>query len=366
MGEYGLNLNCNDRALSPVDFNQLTNNQSLFSPDPLALQPSSTMQDETLHDKTAVKQQQLSPAGQEKSSEQDLQDPVMRKVKAEQENGIHEEKVHAHSNDSMNSVITSLNQLGLSEANAVVNSSLAPPNYWSAGTNTVTDDAFIQSFQPVNGAVTFSTNFAPPPSGLFNTNMTPQMGMNLPQAQQQQQQAQQHRRAITGQQAFAGQRHHQSNQLFLQNNTKTYPTWSSAQQQQHSAWSQQQNQNTVPPWGNIQQRRTVPNLNPIGAPVKKVHPNVNHPMNHSMVISPSKFRRSASYPTQMQQTQVNPKPSFDFSGIDEHRDGNNMFGMHQVGVKFSNILDILLSSGIFSVFGICFSAEMHSLALIVI
>ncbi len=322
MGDYGFGLNSNVRALSPVDFNQLTNNQSLFSPEP----HGHTMQDETLLEKAVVKQQQLSPNG-DQNGDQSLEESLLRKAK-EGQNGSHEEKKNMNNNvnDSVvNSVANSLNQLGLSEptSTAVISSLATTPSFWSTAT---ADDTFIQGFQALNGTVTFQ-NFPPAPNPMFNTNMTPQqhqLGLNHVPPQQQPPQ----RRAITGQhqqhQHNYPQRHQQSN-LFL-NNTKTYPTWSSAPQQ--SSWSQ--NQQTLNPWGGIQQqRRSVPNLNPIGAPVKK--PQSHHQaVNSSMLISPSKFRRSTSFPGQIQQSAIGTKPTLDFPVMDEHREANSMLGLHQV------------------------------------
>ena len=173
----------------------------------------------------------------------------------------------------------------------------------------------------MNGAVTFQ-NFPPAPN-IFNTNMNPQaqLGMGVPQQQGQ-------RRAITGQHTF-GQRGHQ--QQFL-NNTKTYPTWSSAPQQ--STWSGQ-TQASPNPWGNLGQRRNMnlPNMNPVGGPVGamlgKKPPN-HHGMNPAMMISPSKFRRSTSFPGQVHQSAIGTKPNLDFSALEDHRDGSNMLGIQQV------------------------------------
>ena len=323
MGDYGFGLNSNVRALSPVDFNQLTNNQSLFSPEPVATH-AHTMQDETLlSEKSAVKQQQQpqqhsSPNPSENGGDPHLEDSMLRKNKVDGQHVSQEEKKNNNNvNDSVvNSVANSLNQLGLSEPTSTVISSLATtPSFWSTAT---ADDTFIQGFQAINGQVTFQ-NFPPAPNPMFNTNLAPQLGLNVPQQQPPQ------RRAITGHHnQYQPQRQHQQSNLFM-NNTKTYPTWSSAPAQQQSSWSQQ-NQQTLNPWGNIQQqRRSVPNLNPIGAPVKKP-PSHHQQTNSSMMISPSKFRRSTSFPGQMQQSAIGTKPVLDFPGLDDHRD-SSMLGL---------------------------------------
>ena len=315
MGDYGIGLQANVRALSPVDFNQLTNNQSLFSPDP-------KMQDETL----AVKQ------NGDTSDQQALEDALKLKGQQPHQNGDDKvglgQKNGTVDQNVVNSVANSLNQLGLSSGEPAASTSTPGGNFWSTAT---ADDTFIQGFQTLNGAVTFQ-NF--PPAPIFN---------NMAGLQQQQQQQQQHpgsglnlqqqqaaqRRAITGQigtqQAhnFPLQRGMQSQNVFL-NNSKTYPTWSSAPQ--GSSWSQ----NIPNPWANMQgTRRTVPNLNPIGAPVKKAHSQQGQ-MNSAMLISPSKFRRSTSFPGQMQHTDMGNKPSLDFPGYENQREGGNMLGLQQV------------------------------------
>ena len=310
MGDYAYGLNSNTRSLSPVDFHQLGRNQSLFLPEPVQ-----TMQDETLLEKSAAKPQQLSPNG-EHSGDPNLDDPLLRKVSPEVQNGTHEEKKNNNNVDTtVNSVANSLNQLGLSEPNssAVISSA---PSFWSTAT---ADDTFVQGFQTLNGAVTFQ-NFPPAPNPMFNTNLAPQLGLNVPQQQPPQ------RRAITGQHSGFPQQRQTSN-LFL-NNTKSYPTWSSAPQQ--SSWSQQQNQNpAMNPWANVQQqRRSVPSMQPMQAPTKKLP---QPPVNASMLISPSKFRRSTSFPGQMQQSAIGTKPSLDFPGLEDLRDGGNvMVGLTQV------------------------------------
>ena len=334
MGDYGFGLNTNDRALSPVDLNQLTNNQSLFSPEPL---PTNTinMQDETLAEKSAVKQQQLSSPNPDHGTDTALDDSLARKVNAEQQNGrMSEDKGKPNMNESVNSVITSLNQLGLSEPSTAVNNLTNTPSFWSTA---ATDDAFISEFQGMNGTVAFQ-NFPPATNALFNTSLTapPQLGLGMP-PRQQQPPPQQQRRAITGHHHNFQQRQHHSN-IFL-NNTKAYPTWSSAPHQQ--SWAQQ-NQAGLNPWGNMQQqnRRSVPNLNPIGAPGKKPfgpRPSVNSAM---LVPQHSKYRRSSSYPGHMQQQQpvIGTKMPLDFATFEDQRDNSCMLGLHQVRYLLSCII----------------------------
>ena len=327
MGDYGLGLNSNVRALSPVDFNQLTNNQSLFSPEPIPHNSNNhhqnyTMQDETLVDKNGVKQHQISSNNTDNSSDQNHDVDINRKSKNDGSSPSFDDKKNV---DAVSSVTTSLSQLGLSsDPNGAVISSLASaPNFWSTAT---ADDTFIQGF-PVNGTVTFQ-NFPPAHNQLYNSNMAPQIGISMAQ---QQPPPQTQRRAITAHHNFPQSQRQQQN-MYL--NNKSYPQWSSAPQQQQSSWSQQ-TQNTLSPWANIQQqqRRSVPNLNPIGAPMKK--PPTHHPMNSSMMISPSKFRRSTSYPGHLQAA-IGTKPGLDIAGLDDHRDANSMLNFHQVRTCFNS------------------------------
>lgn len=277
------------------------------------------MQDETL----AVKQNGEASA----SDQQALEDALKLKGQQPHQNG--EDKVGlgqkngAVDQNVVNSVANSLNQLGLSGEPAA-SSSNQSGNFWSTAT---ADDTFIQGFQTLNGAVTFQ-NFPPAPiynsmAGLQQQQAAPHAGSGLSMQQQQ-------RRAITGQ--LGSQQPHnfpmqqrgmQSQNVFL-NNSKTYPTWSSAPQ--GSTWSQ-----SMPnPWASMQgTRRSVPNLNPIGAPVKKPQ-NQQGQINSAMLISPSKFRRSTSFPGQMQHSDMANKQSLDFHGYENQRDGGNMFGLQQV------------------------------------
>ncbi|ELU07791.1 hypothetical protein CAPTEDRAFT_193161 [Capitella teleta] len=378
MGEYAATLNGNDRALSPINFHLLSSNnhQSLFSTTAAEVVGCSAgsliqqqavisernfmnMQDENLlvSEKAAnmKNQQQLSPGLSDSISDQSLEEPsLLRKTNSKGDlsgagyremgstNGDDQAKngMNGVSSDAVNSVITSLNQLGLSEPNTsginspncslAITSSLptsSTPNFWSTGS---AEDTYVQGFPSnVNGAVTFQ-NFPSSTNALFNANhpMAPQMGMSgMP--------PQHHRRAITGQQQqqnFPQQRN--PGGMFL-NNTKTYPPWSNGNPNQQNSWSQQQQQqqqqNSSNPWGSMQhsQRRsmTMPNVNPVGASMKKsLSPN----MNPSMLISPSKYRRSTSFPGQYRAQQAgmgNSKSALDFSSLEDPRDG--LLGLHQ-------------------------------------
>lgn len=308
MGEYGLTLNSHVRCISPVDFNQLSYNQCSLSTE---VSPPRKMQDESLLEKyAATKQaQQLPTANHENglnNSDQIIRndDSVLRKGPTDGSSPISEDK----KNELLNTV--SPLQLGLSEppATVVTSHSSAPPNYWSSPT---ADETFLQGFQSLNGTVTFQ-QFPPAPNAVFNAGVSPHMGLTnaVPQ----------HppnvipRRAITAHHNFP-QNRQQPNAII--NNSKSYPAWSSAPQQ--SSWSGQNNQQTtLSPWGSVvqQQRKSMPNMNPV-APIKK--PNFPHHINPS-VFSPSKFRRSTSFPGQIHHAALN-KSNLDYTGADDnHRE----------------------------------------------
>lgn len=354
MGEYTLH---SDRAISPINLH-LNHLQHLFSvtaavaaSSPTAAttatshssgsldhQPQMNMQDESFAEKAAVNMKnQLSPNSSDLISDQGLEDSLLSRKPSGKENGESplmtpngagddKAKNGVSNSDAVNSVITSLNQLGLSEpiinsSSSAINSlpSSSAPSFWSTGS---AEDTFVQGFP--NGAVTFP-NFPPSgANGLFN--MSPhQMGlMSHP-----------HRRAITGgqpqQQQNFQQRHHPG--IFLNNTKASYQPWSNGQQ---SSWSQQQPPQSSP-WGssgnsgNLQRRSmTMPNVAPaaMGGGAMKKPPSVNP----SMLISPSKYRRSTSFPGQYrgQQGGLGGKSAMDFGSLDDQRDG--LLGLHsQVG-----------------------------------
>ncbi len=321
MGEYGIGINYSDRALSPVDFNQLSNSQSLFSPDPLP--PRSTMQDETLllEKPAAVKPQQLSP-GSDSQTNSSIEENLLRKVKQEHhQNGTQEEKKGETDHDTVSSVITSLNQLGLSEPNSITSNSMPSPNFWSTAT---AEDNFVPGLQAVNGGVPFQS-FPPAPNPIFNASLPTQISLNQHQ-----------RRAITGNQQVGGGGQRQQN-IFI-NSTKAYPTWSNAPPQ--STWSPQAQAHTPNPnpWGNHmsgggQRSVGMHSLSPgqvNGMGSKKVHNHNSGHVNPAMMISPSKFRRSTSFPGQVQAPGMGSKVPQEFHGVEDQRDSNGMLALKQV------------------------------------
>ncbi|KAK6185791.1 hypothetical protein SNE40_007944 [Patella caerulea] len=292
MGEFGIETT-NIRALSPVDFDQLSNNQYFFAPDPVPVRGK--MQDDALLDKTAAisKQAQQIPVSTNGSDQNE--DSLLKKMN----NGVttfSEEKI----------CVPTVSQVRISEPTTSAPTTLSSAQgYWSSAP---ADDTFVQGFQSLNGTVTFqqfspSTNATNMSNVMFNTGYPGQVGVSLAQ------QSQSQRRAITAHHNFP-----QRQPNILINNAKSYPNWSNAPVQ---SWSGQQNQATLSPWTNVQQqRRSVPNINALG-PMKK--PNFQHVSNiqQSSMVAPSKFRRSTSFPGQIQQAAMGMKQPFEYSGFED-------------------------------------------------
>uniref|UniRef100_T1ISN3 RRM domain-containing protein n=1 Tax=Strigamia maritima TaxID=126957 RepID=T1ISN3_STRMM len=317
MGDYNFGVNSNVRALSPADFHQNTSNASLFFPEPIPR----TMQDELLLDKACtVKQQQLSSSTEtnaELSSEYGT-----RKANEDENSPVSQDnkKIEAANPPAGTSPL----QLAFSEPPCSAAITSTNQSFWSTAS---AEDTFIQGIPAMNGTLTFQ-NFAPAPNPLFNTNLGPQI--TIPQQPQPQPQ----RRAITATHNFPHTRHHQTN-LFMPaaaNNSKTYSSWSNPQQSTWSAQApapapqpQQQQQppppNSHSPWNSVQQRRNVPNLNPI-SPMKK---SGSTSQQQSISISPSKFRRSTSLPSKNFPHAVgSSNPTFEISNVEDNRDTNTL------------------------------------------
>ncbi|WAR22201.1 CPEB4-like protein, partial [Mya arenaria] len=281
MGEFGVGL----QSLSPVDFNRFVNNQSLFSPE----NSPRTMQDEVSVEKSAAKQQ-LSPSANH-IFDQNCESTGLNEhliVKSSQnegksvENNILSSSSHSHY-ETNSQLITSL-------ANA-------SQGLWTPPQG-VPEDTYGQgTFQNVNGTVNFQHI---PATALINSSNLMQSHVSIPT------QSLSQRRAITGQHNFP-QRPLQQGLVF--NNAKNYQQWSNAPSHTTlSPWAQAQLQQ--------QQRRSVPNMNiPNFAQMKNMK-GFPHTQQSLSVIAPSKFRRSTSFPSQIQQAGYT-KPQMDFVGLDE-------------------------------------------------
>lgn len=126
--------------------------------------------------------------------------------------------------------------------------------------------------------------------------------------------SQQGRRAITGHSSVNSFPRQQATHMM---NTcsipKMLPNWNNSQQ---ASWSPQQPQTSLyPPW-NVQQRRSVPNVNVVAPAVAVKKQTVQQQLQHSYFISPTKFRRSTSFPGQIQAA-VGVKNPYDFTAFDD-------------------------------------------------
>jgi hypothetical protein len=200
------------------------------------------------------------------------------------------------------------------ESSAVI-SSANEQQFWS--TNCVTDSDVSQqpfisgvSANPstaLNGALQYPTYSSHMNTNFANTSsLVPQLS-NLPQQQQQQQQtsASAQRRAITGAHNFPQTTNRQQPQSQSSSLFKTYTSaanWTGSPQPSATSWSTgaPQASNAGNPWSSLNmsnQKRTiagVPNMSPI-SPMKKSPPAMGQ-STPSLMISPSKFRRSSSMP----------------------------------------------------------------------
>jgi cytoplasmic polyadenylation element-binding protein len=199
------------------------------------------------------------------------------------------------------------------ESSAVI-SSANEQQFWS--TNCVTDSDVSQqpfisgvSANPstaLNGALQYPTYSSHMNTNFANTSsLVPQLS-NLPQQQQQQQtSASAQRRAITGAHNFPQTTNRQQPQSQSSSLFKTYTSaanWTGSPQPSATSWSTgaPQASNAGNPWSSLNmsnQKRTiagVPNMSPI-SPMKKSPPAMGQ-STPSLMISPSKFRRSSSMP----------------------------------------------------------------------
>ncbi|KAG8227744.1 hypothetical protein J437_LFUL008388 [Ladona fulva] len=291
------------------------------------------MQDDLLIEKSAVKNEQLSP-NPEVSGESIVKPKEEENTPRDIGNGVSQTDTSKSSDQGQggSSSVTTPLQLGtgfnVSEPslNVINTSNTSTASLWSSGS---IEDGLLHGLNvpAVNGTLPFQ-NFPPSnPNPLFNTSLGPQIAPGLPQSQSQQQPQ---RRAITATHNFPhnisrhiqGGSHPQN--VFMAG--KGYAaSWSTGPQQHQSTWSpagpQSQNAAGLSPWS---RGRSVPNLNPLSSMGnmgslgnRKPSPTFNHQQHSSMVISPIKFRRSTSYPGKGLFPQP---PTFEITNMDESRD----------------------------------------------
>ena len=177
----------------------------------------------------------------------------------------------------------------------------------------------ISSLNNNNGSVTFQQF----PTNINAAVNTSTVGVGFPSPSNQSVSSilsQQGKRAITGHNNVINFPRQQGNILVNScNSPKVMPNWSGAHQ---TAWPTQhphhQTQTALyPPWSVQQQRRSVPNMNSL-APVTAKKQAIQQQLQQiPYASSNSKFRRSTSYPNQMQQVNTGPKNPYEFPTFDE-------------------------------------------------
>lgn len=333
MGDYNFGVNSSVAALSPVDFQTNSCNSSLFFPsEPVA----HTMQDDLLLDKSTGKQlQQLSPSNDSTTNGDQNSDDYSLKNRKNEDSENDDVQIEKKNLDSSSPGTTSSPlQLGFSESSNALNITSTAPSFWST---VGTDDTYVQGIPTMNNSLPFQ-NFATSTNPILSTNMGPQLNLTQQHTPQ--------RRAITGAHNFPQNRH----QPPQPNLFKAYTNWSTPHQ---TAWSTPQTPNTLSAWNAVNitnHKRSVPNMSPI-SPLKKTQTNVGQ---HSMVISPSKFRRSTSMPVGKPFPQgLGGNTNYDMTG-DENRDGNVMMPFQ---VRFSTFVFFYFSApktGMFKITGYFF------------
>ncbi|XP_015914241.1 cytoplasmic polyadenylation element-binding protein 2 isoform X2 [Parasteatoda tepidariorum] len=329
MGDFNFGISSNVvSAISPVDYKQNSISKSYFSNDSV----THNMPDELLVEKTTISStgKQTDPPSSNgeiivSNGDRNLDDFTSANVKNEdpelsinnqQEKQINEVTSTAGSGNSSTPL-----QLEFSDCATTASA----PSFWSGITG---DDNFNPGVSPLKNTLSFQ-NFPNVSNQIYNSSLGAQI--SLPQSLPPQ------RRAITGAHNFSQNRHQQPQSNML----KTFSNWNNSQ---NTSWSAPQTPNGLLPWNTVNlvnQKRTVPNINPV-CTQKKTPPAIGQ---HSVVISPSKFRRSTSLPLGKQfPHSFGANHGFDMSSLDENRDGNIVFPFqdHQLTNNMqSNSMDAL-------------------------
>ncbi|KAG8198307.1 hypothetical protein JTE90_021561 [Oedothorax gibbosus] len=254
-------------------------------------------------------QQQQSPNGKELVSNGDgsMDEFTNCKSKDEDIDLSANNQMEKHMIETSSTSVTPGSNLQLEFPEGVITTSA--PSFWAGVTG---EDQFNPCVPPpIKNHLAFQ-NFPNSPNLMFNSSLGPQI--NLPQSLQNQ------RRAITGAHNFSQSRLPQPQSNILKN----FSNWTNPQ---NPSWSAPQTPSDMLPWNAMNlanQKTTVPNMSPV-CPVgpQKTNSAIGQ---HSMVISPSKFRRSTSLPLNKQfPPSFGGNPPFDMSTLEENRDGNMMF-----------------------------------------
>lgn len=294
MGDYGVAVSTNIGGLSSLNNKHILQSKGILTSDS---SPTRTMQDDILLEKSTSKQTQQLQVNSENGTDQNGEN-FTKNGKIDTNAQLDERR-----GDLLTTVSTNSMHAGevTNGTTAVISMSSAAPAFWS---NAATDDSFIQGFPSVNGTVAFQ-QFPPTANNMFNAALASHMGMNVPPQQQAPP-----RRAITAHHNFP-----QRQGMMMNNNSKSYPNWSNAPQP--ASWSQQTQSFSTTGWANVpQQRRSMPSMNPV---LKKASINNQYRVGQSApLISPSKFRRSTSFPGQMHQTAL-LKPNLELHSLDDNQ-----------------------------------------------
>ena len=323
MGDYGFGVSGADQALSPVDLGQLNNNHSLFSPEPLTTPIK--MQEENLLEKSQVKANLKASFNEAGSGEPKLEDATkvldLNNEAQTSSNGVSshgDQREDTLNDDAVNSVITSLSQLGLTSDVNITGPNIvssAAPGLWSTAGG---DDSLIPAMQSMNG-------FQPPvhSNPAVNGSFGNLANHQLPLSTLAGVQPPPLRRAITSQNRNAIQQVQQN--IFL-NNPKTYQSWSNGSPQVD--WSQR-NQLQNPWTGLPNQRKSMGSLNNLAVANQFKNANIKP----AMVMSPSKFRRSTSHPAQFPQNNFGHKAGIEINGLDHGNQFDHLLALQQASRK---------------------------------
>lgn len=222
-----------------------------------------------------------------------------------------------HKNNSMNSSV----HMVASEATQSGAASLPSTSMmWSVApvspqTSSTLDETYVQGISSMNNGGTFqqfstALSMNSQSSGIYNSGMA----FSSNQVQTANAMLSQHgRRAITGHSSTNNIPRPQTNLMVNTcSNPKILPNWNNSHQ---STWSTQPTQTSLyPPW-NVQQRRSVPNMSAL-APTATKKQNIQQQLQQSSYIVPSKFKRSTSFPGQIQNSGGVKNP-YDLTSFDD-------------------------------------------------
>jgi cytoplasmic polyadenylation element-binding protein len=198
---------------------------------------------------------------------------------------------------------------------------------------TVPEETYIQGVTMNNGGMTFQ-QFPTINSAMYHS------GVAFPTSQATSAiLSQQSRRPITGYSSVNNFPRHQTTLMVNTcSNPKMLPNWNNSQP---SSWSQQPQTSLYPPW-NVQQRRSVPNMNALSPAATHKKPIMQQQMQQQSFASPSKFRRSTSFPGQIQAS-IGVKNPYDLSTFEDvtYQNPSGQFDSMKFTSLENQLLDIM-------------------------